>query len=283
MPLPIFKANNEIKPHISFSEAYVVSKCPYNHYLSYVEKKEREDTIYTHFGKEMGLALEKYKKNGQKTAWIGLGKAIFNFIIDNGWTEEVPERHRNHRIWIRAAIKNFHDTISFLDEKFPGWEVIDFEYELYEEIPGSHKKFKGFIDLIFKYNDQIWILDFKTTTRSWDKEKRSDTEKLYQVSLYKEFYCLKNNVDPDIVNVGYLLLLREGLNRKEIPKNKSSVELFEQTSGKIKRKNAIEWLKKQIQTIEAGIKIANPSTCKFCQCGKSDEAKKWEFIRKNKK
>lgn len=283
MPLPIFKADFEIKPHISFSEAYSYFNCPYNRYLTYVEKKQNEETIYTHFGKQMGLALEKYKKNGAKNAWIGLGKSIFNFIIDNEWAEIVPQRHRDFRIWVRAAIKNFHDTIIFLDEKFPNWEIIDFEYPLYEDIPGTSKKFKGFIDIIFKYNNQIWILDFKTSTKSWDKSKRSDTEKLYQVSLYKEFYCMKNGVDPDIVNVGYLLLLREKINGKSFSKNESSVEMFEQTSGKVKRRNAINWLKNQADGIDSGIKIMNTSTCKFCQCGKSEESKKWENFRKSKK
>lgn len=277
MPLPIYNQVLEDRPHISFSEALLMDRCPNNHWSSYRLKAKREETIYTMYGKEMGLALERYKKNGLTTAWVGLGKAIFRYILDNGYGEMVNEKDQNWEFWVNCAIKNFWDTLSFLDETYPGWELIDFEYPLYEDIPGASKKFKGYIDLIFKYKGRIKILDFKTSTVTWDEDKRKDTHKLYQVSLYKKFYCDKNNIDPNIVDVGYLLLLRKSA------KDKSSVELFEQTSGPVKLKNATEWITTQAKNIEAGIRVMNKSTCQFCVCGQSDDDKKWRYRRERKK
>jgi hypothetical protein len=279
LPLPIFKKENlEDRPHVSFSEGYTFFRCPFNHWMTYRLKGPREDTIYTVYGKEMGLALEKYKKNGVKLAWVSLGKAIFKHIVANGFGEMVNEKDQDWRFWVRAAIRNFKDTLEFLDENYPGWKLIDFEYPLYEDIPDSSKKFKGFIDLIFEYKGRIKILDFKSTTLSWDKEKRSDTQKLYQVSLYKKFYCQKNDIDPNIVDVGYLLLLR-----KPAKKAKTSVELFEQTSGPVKLDNSITWLSQQARGIEKGINIKNKTMCSFCQCGESDDEKKWAAYRAKKK
>jgi hypothetical protein len=279
LPLPVFKKENlQDRPHVSFSEGYSFFHCPWNHWITYRLKGPREETIYTVYGKEMGLALERYKKNGVKLAWISLGKAIFKHILENGFGEMVNEKDQDWRFWVRAAIRNFNDTLVFLDETYPEWELIDFEYPLYEDIPGSNKKFKGFIDLIFKYKNRIKILDFKSTTLSWDKKKRSDTHKLYQVVLYKNLYCQKHNIDPNTVDVGYLLLLR-----KPAKKAKTSVELFEQTSGPVKLQNSIDWLSQQARGIEKGVNIKNKTTCSFCQCGESDDEKKWAAYRANKK
>jgi hypothetical protein len=263
MPLPIFvQGNLEDRPHVSFSEAYTASCCPYKHWEQYRLKKPQEDTIYTVFGKAVGESIEKYKKYGQKMSWISIGKKIFRFVLDHGWPEKMEEKDRDWRVWTRAGLRIFKDTLEFLDEEFPWWELIDFEYPIYEEILGRGKKFKGFIDLIFKWNGKIYIIDFKTTASGWFKQQLEDTHKLYQVTLYKYFYCLKTGTDPSNVETAYLLL-----KRKPAKKATTSVQLLEQTSGKVKMGNAVSWLSKQIELIETGIKIKSPTTCSFCVCG----------------
>lgn len=263
MGLPVFIHKNlEDRPHVSFSEAYTMSKCPYKHWEQYRLKKPQEDTIYTVFGKAVGEAIERYKKNGINTSWISIGKKIFRFLVDNDWPEKMNEEDKDWRVWVRAGLRIFKDTLDFLDEEFSTWELIDFEYPLYEEVPGREKKFKGFIDLIFKWNGKIYIIDFKTTASGWFRDQLEDTHKLYQVTLYKYFYCLKTGTDPDKVETAYLLL-----KRKPSKNASTSVELLEMTSGKVKLQNSIEWLSKQIETIEVGVRVKSPTTCKFCVCG----------------
>lgn len=265
MPLPIYKKNDlEDRPHISFSEALVFSKCSFKHYEQYRMKRPQEDTIYTIYGKAVGEAIERYKKYNKSHSWITMGKKIFRFILDNGFGEYVNERDKDWRIWVKSSLRIFKDTLRFLDENYPGWELIDFEYPLYEQIEGREKKFKGFIDLIFKHNGTIYLWDLKTTNSGWFQDQRQDTHKLYQVALYKYFYCQKTGTDPNQIKTAYLLLKRKP--------NKSAttcVELFEQTSGNKKMENAVAWLKEQAEGIEQGIRIKNKSKCSFCICGEA--------------
>jgi hypothetical protein len=264
MALPVFTKPTDLeeRPHISFSEALTFYKCPYKHWENYRLKKPQEDTIYTIFGKAVGEALERYKKYDKKHSWITMGKKIFRFLLENGFGEFVNEKDQDWRIWARSSLRIFKDTLEYLDINFPGWELIDFEYPLYEQIEGSEKKFKGFVDLIFKHDGQLYLWDFKTCGWGWTPEQKSDTQKLYQITLYKHFYCQKNGIDPDEIKVAYLLL-----KRKPAKKAETSVELFEQTSGKKKIENALIWLKEQAEGIESGIKIKKKTTCAFCVCG----------------
>lgn len=263
MPLPIIKNKNvEIRPHVSFSEILVYFRCCFQHHLKYIQKIPQEDTIFTVYGKAVGEALERYRKYEKRTSWILMSKKIFRFILDNGFGEYVSEKDQDWRFWVKSAFRVFEDTIDFLDQKYPGYELIDFEYPLYEDVEGTNKKFKGYIDIIIKHNDKIYIIDFKTTSSFFMWKKKADTHKLYQVVLYKYFYCQKTGTDPNDVETAYLLL-----NRKPSKKDKSSVELVETTSGIKKMNNAVEWMKEQINGIDAGIKIAKVDTCEFCICG----------------
>lgn len=264
MSLPIYKKENlEDRSHISFSEALTFYKCPYKHWEQYREKRPQEDTMYTVFGKAVGEALERYKKYGKKHSWITMGKRIFNFVVENGFGD-IPEKDKDWRIWVKAGLRIFNDTLAFLDENYPGWEVIDFEFPLYEPIEGSEKKFKGFVDLIFKHNNKIYLWDFKTCGWGWTPEQKSDTQKLYQVILYKYYYCQKTGTDPNNISTAYLLL-----KRKPAKSAKSAVELFETTSGKKKMENAVLWLNEQADGISRGIRIKNKTKCAFCICGQS--------------
>jgi len=266
MTLPIYKKELQERPYISFSEAHAFSTCPHKHWQIYREKIAREDTIYTVFGTAVGEAIEDFKKNNKKFSWISLCKKIFRFIVENEeWPEWVKEDEKDWRLWARSALRIFKDTLAFMDQTYPGWKLIDFEYELNEPIEGCKKTFKGYIDFIFEWKDKIYIFDFKTTKTGWYLDQRQDTEKLYQVILYKNYYCKKNNIDPKKIQCAYLLLKRQPPKKAE-----SSVELFEQTSGNVKLRNAESWLKEQAQGIEKGISLRKVDTCSFCVCGKSN-------------
>lgn len=262
MALPIFKPQLEDRNYISFSEAYTFFKCNHKHWLNYREKIKGEATIHTEFGKAIGAALEQHKKYNVKNAWISIGKSIFRYLIDGEWGEFVKEEEQDWRLWSRKGFRIFKDTLEFLDKEYPNWELIDFEYPLFEDIEGSKKKFKGYIDIIFKWNGKIYILDFKTCSWGWGKDKRENTHKLYQVILYKHFYCKKNNINPKDVECGYLLLKRSPAKKAE-----SSVELFGISSGLVKMNNSVEWLMNQAIGIDNGSRVKLKHTCEFCMCG----------------
>lgn len=261
MPLPIFTLDRIELDRVSFSRALTFYRCPYRHHLDYILKKDKEDTVYTVFGTLIGEALEQKKKYNNNLAWLTFAKKFFRFLVENDWHELVKEKDRDWRNWVRAGFQIYNDVFIFLEDKFPGYELVDFEHELYEPIEGTNMKFKGYIDFIIKWQDKYYIMDFKTVSSFYFWKQNADTYKLYQVALYKHFFCAKTGIDPSIVETSYMLL------RRNYEKDKFSVELYEQTSGPKKLSNSIEWLKKQAAGIESGIRIKRVDTCDFCSCG----------------
>lgn len=258
----------DLKQHISFSEALTFDKCPYNHYLQYVLKKRSEQTIYTMFGTLIGRAIEDKKKNNNDNALLELEEKLKSWIVENPFivrSDDTKEEIDTEE-WINSARSIYENIFPFLDKRFPGYELLDFEFPIYEDVPEHTLKFKGYVDFIIKHEGVIWILDFKTTKRSWNKDTLSDTTKLYQVILYKKFFCEMFSIDPTTVATAYLLLKRAP------SKNEDVIEIVETTSGKVKLNNSIEWLKEQADGIAAGIKLKKPQTCSFCNCG---SAPKW--------
>ena len=85
-----------------------------------------------------------------------------------------------------------------LDDYFEEYEVLAVEMPLMEDIEGQGEhKFKGYIDAVVATPDgKVHIFDWKTCSWGWDAKKRSDKMITYQLTLYKNFFCQKMNVDP---------------------------------------------------------------------------------------
>ena len=141
-----------------------------------------------------------------------------------------------------------------LENYFDDCEVFMAEEKLYEPISGTDDYlFKGYVDLIIKEGDNYHIIDWKTCSWGWDSRKRSDKMILYQLILYKHFFCQKYDISPDMVHTHFGLLKRTS--------KKNIVELFKVTSGPKRIENALELLHKAIQTIKSGVHIKNKLSC----------------------
>jgi ATP-dependent exoDNAse (exonuclease V) beta subunit len=79
--------------------------------------------------------------------------------------------------------------------------VLRAEEQLYvpiTEFTEAEKKFKGFIDLVVysKKDEKIHLIDWKTCSWGWRREKKNDKIMAYQLVFYKHFYARKYEVDP---------------------------------------------------------------------------------------
>ena len=76
---------------------------------------------------------------------------------------------------------------------------------------------------------------------------------VYQLVLYKYFFCKKHGIEPNKVHTHFALLKRTS--------KKNIVELFNVTSGSKRTENALELLHKAIKIIISGVHIKNRLSC----------------------
>ena len=93
-------------------------------------------------------------------------------------------------------------------------------------------------------------------------KRKSDRMTTYQLTLYKKFWCEKNNIDPELVETHFGLLKRTA--------KKGNVEIFRVTSGPRKTENATKFLIAAVTAIHRGIKIKNRMSCRYCKFNKTE-------------
>lgn len=135
--------------------------------------------------------------------------------------------------------------------------------------------FQGYIDCLL-YNEEFneWkIIDFKTATKSWDAETKSDFTKISQVLLYKHFLAEQFKIDIDTISVEYMILKRKINENAEYANARKRIQEFVPANGSVNVKKAVKLVEsfRQGALTETGeyqnrIYEANPSekNCKWC-------------------
>jgi RecB family exonuclease len=147
---------------------------------------------------------------------------------------------------IVELVKSAHAILAYIKQlpELVGIEVVHNEYKLFESmdrVDGVDMKFKGYIDIVLKGKDKLgrtilWIVDFKTCSWGWDREKRDDRWRHYQLFLYKYYLCKKHNIDPKHVRTAFVLL------KKRPSKGATPVEWFAISAGPVSVQRALEAL-----------------------------------------
>jgi len=214
-----------------------------------------EGNEYTAFGSAIHAVCEN----------MLIEKNMLNEDADNIFTEQFRKELRslenddlNKKLVVSMAKQAkviIPAVYSALDEYFGEYEVVSTEEKLYEPIDDIEDYlFKGFIDLVVKTADgKYHIVDWKTCSWGWPAKKRSDKMILYQLVLYKHYYCKKHDIDPENAEIHFALLKRTA--------KSNIIELFKVTSGSKRINNALELLYKAIKTIKNKVHIKNRLSC----------------------
>jgi hypothetical protein len=240
-------------PHISYSELKDWKFCPFYHKLTRVDKIDGfKGNEYTAFGTAMHSVCEKtllqeeineeffvqeLKKNiSDLDEDIEINKKLVVDMFGQG-KRIIPE--------IEAALNQY----------FEEYEVLAVELPLFEPIVGEEEyQFKGYIDAVVTTPDgKVHIFDWKTCSWGWDMKKRSDPIIAYQLTLYKNYFCQKMDVDPKNVETHFALLKRTA--------KKENVEFFRVTSGPRKTENALKLLNTALYNIKNKRHIKNRLSC----------------------
>ena len=250
-------------PHISYSELKNWVQCPFYHKLVNIQKiKGFKGNEYTAFGTAIHNVCEKTllkeQINDEEFFVSNFSDSIAaldsDVVVDIGLVDKMVGQGK-------AILPEIEDAlIAYFG---PDYEVMSTEERLMVPIDEVQYNFKGFIDAVIKTSDgKYHIVDWKSCSWGWDMKKRTDPMVTYQLTLYKKYYAIKHNINPDIIETHFALLKRTS--------KKGRVEIFRVSSGNRKTNNASNLLMKAIKNISNGKHIKNKLSCRRCEFYKTE-------------
>lgn len=251
------------KAHVSFSELNNWLQCSYRHKLQAIDRIDLSKPSYhLIFGSAIHEALEDWAKTRV------MKPELAHAYIQKYWNpafEEPKEKDFSIDKLKQQVTDILADVPAFMEETFPGWELVSAEQGLYEAIEGRDARFKGFIDLVIKTKsdkgkEKFWILDWKSSGGGWSPMKKREPLIGLQLTLYKHFWVIKTQLEElslRDVQVGYVIL-----KRKAKPGN--HCELFRVSVGEITMQRGLKMLNNMVASVERGIAIKNRQNCQWC-------------------
>ena len=260
--------------HISYSEWKNWLICPHYHKLTYIDKINKfEGNIYTAFGKALHtLCEETLTKTEQYRSQEKIITLLKEQFVKELKALPADEQQRAANdfdlpLWVDHGIEIIPDLYRSLTEKFgklgKDWNVLAAEEFLYQpitEFSDAEKNFKGFIDLVVHSNkdEKVHLIDWKTCSWGWRREKKNDKVMAYQLVMYKHFYSQKYDVDPKDIDCHFVLLKRTAK-----PGNK--VEFVRITAAKKRTTDALKSLTTALYNITKERYIKNRNSCTSCK------------------
>ena len=152
-----------MKPHISFSELKDWQTCPFYHKLKHLDGlKGFRGNEYTAFGTAIHTVCENKLLKQPATEELFLEEFEKQIkILEDDSIELRLDLVESLKGQAAAIIPLVEPA---LEEYFEsGYEVLETEEQLMVEIPEQKKKFKGFIDAVFRTPDgKVHIVDWKS-------------------------------------------------------------------------------------------------------------------------
>lgn len=270
---------------ISYSQFSIYLQCPKKWEQEYaLNKRVYEQSIYTIFGSAMHETLQNYlsvmySQTAKKADELDLSSDLQSRMVSMYAEASTKTGHFStptqlQEFWqdgvaILDYIKRNRSTyFSSRDE-----ELLGIETELLLQLP-KNITFKGFIDLVLrdKRTGRIRIIDLKTSTAGWNKYQKADKTKTAQLLLYKEFYGKQYGVDPEMIDVEYIILRRKINEDGDFPMKR--IQTFSPASGKPSRNKVgtalIDFMDKVFNedgtyNLEAEYPAIASSACKYCK------------------
>jgi len=241
------------REHISYSELKDWATCPHYHKKAWIERVSSfEGNEHTAFGTAIHEICEKklLKEDidEKELFQIGFDKQLQELMEKN--IEVNPKNVEQMKSCGPEILAQIDEALAAY---FGDYEVFSSEEKLYVPIENFNIYFKGFVDAVVKVGDTYHLFDWKTCSWGWDSRRKSQKIVTYQLTLYKHFFCLKHNIDPEKVETHFALLKRTA--------KKDRVEIFRVTSGEKKTENALKLLYQAIYNISKRFSVKNRLSC----------------------
>lgn len=246
---------------ISFSQFSMYQTCPHRWKLNYIDKiRFGTPSIITTFGTALHETLQYYlyvlyQKSAKEADQLDLSELLKERMTEvyeievhtNNNGEHFSNSKEMHEFYLDGLdILNYiqkHRTEYF---KKQDWELLGVELPLYIQASESNVNvyMNGFIDIVLRdiKNNEIHILDIKTSTRGWTKYDKANKTKISQLVLYKNYFAKQYGYDVEKIHINYFIVKRKLLEESMFPQKR--VQEFAPASGKVSRKQ----LQAQIDT-----------------------------------
>ena len=249
---------------VSFSQYAMWLKCPQQWKLSYIDKlAPYESSINTVFGDGIHEALQEYLRLLYNVSTQSADSfdcyAKFSEVFNEGMkglkiaSEDqiktlTEEEMDDLDIITPSRVQEFlNDGKTILDhvtsyairsKHFPSkqYEVLGIELPLEIPIRGGKIIYKGFLDIVLKdkKTNKVLILDFKTSTRGWNKYQKADRTKIDQLLLYKRFYHQTFKIPMSDIEVEFFIVKRKLLEDVGFPQQR--IQRISPPDGKLSMK-----------------------------------------------
>jgi len=212
---------------VSYSQLRNWLKCPHYHYRVSVTKEIPYPTNkYTVLGTSVHNTCEQILENNIKNK-----RLIRQLLLDNTIVEKLenPEVDRSEvDQLLRPYFNILPDIPSFLERNHPDFSLHSTEYKIdvglnsyYSVNWNNDYRFVGYVDLILKNNKGEYLLvDWKTSTKGWNKWKRKDDKYTYQLPLYSYFFAKNLQIPLEKVRNAFIIFnARDGGIEEFVPPN----------------------------------------------------------------
>ena len=237
-------------------------RCPHSWKLNYKDKLQvYKDSIHTSFGTSFHEVIQEYYERFYNDSV----KAAEELDVEELLRVEMKknyaigkERNGEHFSTAVELQEFYEDGVNILREwkkkkggfiQKRGWHLAGIEIPLMITPEEEYEStlFKGFIDAVLYHEETetFKIVDFKTSTRGWNKNTRKDEMKQNQLILYKEFFSRQFNIPKENIDVAFVILKRKIYENSDFPQ--SRISEFRPASGPIKTKKAVAVVREFIQ------------------------------------
>lgn len=261
--------------------------CQYNWYLQYLKGNKRfEPSLHLIFGTSIHETLQMYlemcySQSGAAADRLDLIEFFKSRMLDN-YKEAKDQNPKGHFTTPKSFNEFIQDGIKIIEYfkkkrgsyfNLKNEELVGVEIPITDLVVEDRPKIFmiGSIDLIMKckITGEYTIYDLKTSTNGWKDKDKKDQTKINQILFYKHFYSKKLRVDPEMIQVKFLILKKKLYENVEFPIKR--IQEFVPAQGKTKMKQAVEDLQTFVRNVFTSegeyidkVYLKNTDSCKWC-------------------
>ena len=247
---------------VSFSQLGTYMSCPHKWQLQYKENTGLFDyNIHMIFGSALHEVLQDYitkiyEESGAAADRMDL-EQLFKQRFFHHYKEN-KKRNNGNDFSDAAEMREFFndgmDIINFVKKKKgsyfsrKGWYLVGVEIPILTK-PNSffqNMYFKGYLDLVLYHEptNTFTIYDIKTSTSGWNKWKKKDDKKNFQLILYRSYFAKQFGIPEEDIKVEFFIVKRKINEEADYARMRQRVQIHSpiQGSGRNKTNKALKTL-----------------------------------------